>query len=458
MKISHNKPHHTPPKPNIPVPNITAKPIAEAQKALTRIPSPTSRPYEIPPSKTSRKRLNTMETDFFVNPGHEQISPEANLELIRGHASARLQIFASTALLLYKAGLRSDNTVREVKVGIGSADLQIGKGSRSHPACHMNAAAGYVDDFRKHFIEEISSSGSISPEKKKWLSAKGFSSADFELLQSQNFSQESIDFIFKLKWPEKHQRSLFSEISINRKYQGTTILERDVNLVCDKTIESTIRPKLIEIYFHLIHGKITPKEATRLVTEECKTCLGQLIRHLSNLEKALQVYLKCLEDLKSDPTNISLREESYKQYKTLKTEGLKTKKIDLAFVENLELSLNDSPNEVTANPLDSLIPKAIEKCQANLEQIGRRKRYAQAELEGTGDGDFHLICGLPYDSNGNEYTEESYRVLRDRLLLLKNEEMQEPSAESTQEEYQALLTQFTSRRILSRKKRMHFEE
>jgi hypothetical protein len=211
------------------------------------------------------------------------------------HARSRVELFAKTAICMQNTALRSDpEKVRDLKISIGRAYLQLGKGSNGNHAAHDNAGAGVKDTARSCMIEEIHQEKVITPMKAELLKYKGFTAQDFEEINASDFNPKKIEEVFNRYWPNEAWRpSSILEGSIGEHdVNQTTILKRRINLGCDRRLEKIARPIMVELYKAVSVGALQPEEATQKYQEV-------LLKHLQGAQVDIQYRLSAIKAYKA---------------------------------------------------------------------------------------------------------------------------------------------------------------
>lgn len=283
----------------------------EVEQRSKRLKEPldTQRPAQKPIPKLIRRKVY-IPTEGSTS--HLKASAEVKVQKalsstdIREHAASRVRIFAKTAYCYYKSAMRSDpEKQRKAEFVISRADFQLGKGSHGYHASHDDAGAGVADNLRQLMIEETTSEQAMTPMKKNLLKAKAFSDEDFDEMKENGYTPEAVTAIFDRMWPtyEKSHTSLFSGSVGIFERNRTTELPARVNLICDKRLETAMRPILAKLYALLAFGEVTPEEATEYYCEAIKSHLNGTQEEIEQRLNALEQYSEALDDF---------LEESYK--------------------------------------------------------------------------------------------------------------------------------------------------
>lgn len=341
-----------------------------------------------------------------------------NPELAIEHACLRPQIFYSVAFALQDLGKRSDGSLeKDLYVTTSHARKQGGQGSNGTHAAHANTAGGLADNKRELILSEIVNENRVTPLKRKVIKAvaRKCTEEDLELLISTD--KELVKAVFNRIWPKHYaEESLFEGSRLNDIANTTHELPGALNLQCDCSLEQTVRPYVAELFRDVMHGKITPEDATQLYVD-------MILNHFTIIIPRIENYISCMENYdlelsKYFPLNVvnKLNAKSLSDFKenlnTLKDFenelvpaqswknklGLQTFKFNTALIENagnyLESGLDHEAFFLWLTAFLESVKQEISKKIISLKNL---LQYCTLELEGTQLPDFAKLCGK-YDS------------------------------------------------------------
>lgn len=361
------------------------------------------------------------------------------------HAHLRIQMFAIMSVILHGVGLRSDHSKRAIEIDIGKAYLQVGQGSNKYHAAHCNANAGYVDNIRKVFIDELNKENYITPKKKRILQIKGFTNDELRLLESNCSNLETTYQIFDRVWPirKKQPPSLLNSTRIDFKLNSTTELPQSINLGCDKALETIIRPIALELYTRLMFNQITPQKACE---EYCQLIVAHFekmdIYYTERIAKIENYLQKIQTELQNFP--ISNASEALERLKEMQKslveinhlEEGKQKVISRAKIKENENFLKRSIYHLTNDEgylsylnkfLISSFDKLKNEVSHQLKRFEEYRIFCQLEKNGSVVPDFTTLFGTFDSETGKRVLEDDdFTTLQEKLLKQRTPQKNQP--------------------------------
>lgn len=327
-------------------------------------------------------------------------------ESIKYHAFMRVQLFAIKVAAYYN--LAKD---RNISIDLHPAYLQVNKGSKKYPAAHSIVDSGSGDNFRKTFIEEIVEKHNITPTKKKFLEAKGFTEKEFERMLNNN-QAEVIQEIFDHNWPVDSDipSSIFYGTRTDVNLNSTTEAPLRLNLGIDKRLEFELRPKMSEIYQLIMRGEISREDACE---KFCKLILDffwkldiKLNMTSINISEYIDELLKldeyrelCIDEI-----------EIYKDKITTILENLKQIANKLCPSKHPSKKIKASPQKNESDHLN-----LTETGQTTIVNIAKNKKFLKASLSELKKKDsletFTLWMQKLFDTLKQEITDQKNNVL-----------------------------------------------
>lgn len=223
---------------------------------------------------------------------------------LSAHAYMRIQLFAITATIIHGIAKRSfRQDFKDITLKISGAVLQVGQGSHGYHAAHDNASSGLKDNLREVIINLISQEHTVTPKTAGILKCKGFTASEIQAMQTNCLNISEINKLFNIKWPLAKNYSVISGTSVEKTLNSTTELPQAANLLCDKSLETFIRPKTIVLYESLMKGLITIEDACKTYVELIIGYFDQVIPKIHERLNHLAEYKQSIEKL--DKTEIS---------------------------------------------------------------------------------------------------------------------------------------------------------
>jgi hypothetical protein len=204
-----------------------------------------------------QKRRKRVESSSNLSSSIERPSNQTELEdRVQLHGGERIQTLGTLFHAYHMKGVRSDGTLRDIKVKVGSAKMQVGKGTRREHAAHSNPCSGVRDNYFKLVARDLKNEKKITPITAKVLS-RALNPDVWKVVKSLDLSDPDCDVAKYIPTSS----SLIDNSKLALLLNGTHVLPADVNLQVDCPLEKAIRPKEAEWLEKVCINASTPKEA-----------------------------------------------------------------------------------------------------------------------------------------------------------------------------------------------------
>lgn len=341
------------------------------------------------------------------------ISRDELAQKIRDHAALRIQTFYSNCVAYSRIGVRSDDSLRDIKFRVGRSQLQIGRGTREDHAAHANAASGITDTWGEQVDGELLSDKRFTPTKARLLKMKGLTKSQLDVMEglAETDPQKYLEFsqLYGL-----NSQTLIQNTPLHYLSNATNGLPRDVNLKCDKPLEGVVRPQIELLYEHVAKSMTTPEEATKTFCETVLSHFNKKLDFLMDIEQHLANYTQELRDLITCSYRLSQPEICAKIQRLNKTRLLVKTPLpkNLKFLKSCLRKLYY--NKISSWEIKRLLASNHRDLSRELDlkqrQIINIFNYTKYESEGSQIPDFQLL------------NKQSHSTVQ-RQLLTSNEEM-----------------------------------
>lgn len=325
------------------------------------------------------------------------------------HANMRIYDFAITACALHNLALRSDSSPRKTALKIANAYLQFGKGTTELPACHHNVGAGYADNVQELMIREMACEKKSSPQKAQVLRAKGFRDEDFKYLESMHYSAKSIQTVMNRVWPFKqgYAHSMLKNTATDMTLSGTEMLPRDLNLKCDKYLETRLRHQTETLYHQLMHSELTIEESVQRFVSEVKDFFQKSIEGLNSSKQRLENLKASLEQLEKAPQDSKIFEQVKENIKALKMWHKERRRVkkqaskeklpepEISYTPKVSMNTNYKLGSVSVPPSEEMIRECLMEMTREIQKLERLIRYERLEEEGSSMPDLDRLFAIP---------------------------------------------------------------
>lgn len=198
------------------------------------------------------------------------------LELNVQHCINRLELFKLRACLVKGLAISSNGVpYGRLRVRPGHARQQQGKGRGRMHASHCDAIAGTMDNLRALWIKRVQATKSVSPKMSKILLARGVSELELKNLRKHCRSKYYVKQFFAKYFAKE---SCLDFTKGEDLLSTTTLLDRDVNLILDKSVERRLRQIGSRLIGDVMLKKMSVDDATAIYAASMVEILNRNVK------------------------------------------------------------------------------------------------------------------------------------------------------------------------------------
>lgn len=223
--------------------------------------------------KIQQRTVLPASTNVAACTGH--LSPSKLDEAVQGQGKERIQMAGVLLYTYYGIGVRSDGSIRHIRITISGCRTQVGEGSKKEHAAHPNAFSGVMDNYRKCVIEEAKTEQELTPGKRKFLS-KLLTPEAWQTIQTLDLKDPNV----KIEKYIPRFDSIIENSELELLLNGTRMLPVSINLRVDKPLENKLRSFFADLLEDVSICSITPDEALVELNDKVIEVFGSRIKKL----------------------------------------------------------------------------------------------------------------------------------------------------------------------------------